>query len=104
MEVEIPPVQTHHVATEINGFNSSVSNEMWLTIGDETNEIRVKMDIQPDTNPNDIFDSIGKVIQWRNVYVLTPKLVVCNSLAPVASSYIISPPNTEHLLQAFQTA
>jgi hypothetical protein len=104
MEVEIPTVQTRHVATEITDFNSSVSNEMLLTIGDETNEILVKMDIQPETNPTVIFDSIGKVIQWRNVYVLTQKIVVCNSLAPVASSYIISPPNTEHLLQAFKTA
>jgi hypothetical protein len=104
MEVEIPTVQTRQVASEINDFKSSVSNEMWLTIGDETSEIVVKMDIQPETNPTDIFDSVGKVIQWRNAYVLTQKVVVCNSLASIASSYVISPPNTEHLLQAFKTA
>lgn len=104
MGVEIPTVQTRQVASEINDFNSSVSNEMWLTIGDETSEIVVKMDIQPETNPTDICDGIGKVIQWRNAYVLTQKIVVCNSLASIASSYVISPPNTEHLLQAFKTA
>jgi hypothetical protein len=104
MEVEIPSMQTRHVATEMTNFSPSVGNELWLTIGDETNEIRVKMEIHPGTNFTDIFDRVGKVIQWRNVYALTPKIVVCNSLAPIASSYTISPSNTEHLLQAFKSA
>ncbi len=40
MECEIPTSQT---------------NEVWLTIGDETSDVTVKMAIRPDSNPSDIF-------------------------------------------------
>jgi len=73
LEVELQRLDTSRSHPEINDFKSSVSNGMWLTIGDETSEMVVKMDIQPETDPADVFDSVGKVIQWRNAYVFDPE-------------------------------
>lgn len=86
MECFDPTIETRQVSTPITNFNSSISNEMWLTIGAQTNEITVKMVIRPQSDPSYILDSVGKVIQWKNFYVLTSKIVVYDSMAPIVAA------------------
>jgi hypothetical protein len=79
-------------------------DEIWMVVGDESRDITVKVVALPGFNRSALLESFGKVVLFKHVYVLNDKFLFYDDMASISSSYIVSPPNTDQLLEHFKSS
>jgi hypothetical protein len=96
-------VSFHGFVVEL--VNQSLApDEIWLMIGDENKEVMCKFVAPAGFNRSLLIESIGKTILLKHVYVLNATSVFYDEGSSIASSFEVSPANSEHLLVAFKAA
>ena len=80
------------------------ADDFWLKVSDENHELIVKFVCSPEFNKSPLSEAVGKVVQFKHVYIVNKDSVFFDELSSIPSSFKVSPPNTEHLLECFTVA
>ncbi len=80
---------------------TDTADEVWMVVGDESRDITVKVVAPHGFNREPLLDSVGKVMLFKHIYVLNNKFAFFDDMGSIPSSYTLSPPDSEHLLQHF---
>lgn len=74
-----------------------------MLIGDEGRETTVKI-VAPDSfDRSPLINAVGHTILFKHVYVLTASSVFFDDMSSIPSSYVLDPPDAEHLLIHFKS-
>ena len=74
-----------------------------MLIGDEGRETTVKI-VAPDSfDRSPLINAVGHTILFKHVYVLTASSVFFDDMSSIPSSYVLDPPDAEHLLLHFKS-
>ena len=82
-------------------YSNDTPDELWLVVGDESRDITVKVVAPLSFNRAPLLESVGMVVLFKHIYVLNDKFAFFDDMASIASSYVLSPPDSDHLLQHF---
>jgi hypothetical protein len=91
-----------------NGFLSEIitpvpqADDFWMNVADDTREIIVKIVCSAAFDKATFIEAVGKTIMFKHVYVVNKDAVFYDEMASIPSSFKISPPDSEHLLQHFK--
>jgi hypothetical protein len=73
-----------------------------MNIADDSREIIVKVVCSATFDKTSLIEAVGKTILFRHVYVVNKDAVFYDEMASIPSSFTISPPNSDHLLEHFK--
>jgi hypothetical protein len=76
---------------------------LWLLIGDDSRETTVRIVAPESFDRSPLIDSVGHTILFKHVYVLTASSVFFDEMSSIPSSYVLDPPDAEHLLLHFKS-
>ncbi len=75
-----------------------------MNISDDTRDITVKVVCSATFDKSLFVQAVGKTIMFKHVYVVSKEAVFYDEMASIPSSFIVSPPNSDHLLEHFKQA
>jgi hypothetical protein len=90
-----------------NGFVTEIvsqvpqADDFWLNVSDTHHEIIVKLVCSPSFDKSILTQAVGQVVQFKHVYIVNKDSVFFDEMSSIPSSFIISPPSTQHLLDSF---
>jgi hypothetical protein len=73
-----------------------------MNIADDSREIIVKVVCSATFDKATFIEAVGKTIMFKHVYVVNKDAVFYDEMASIPSSFTISPPNSDHLLEHFK--
>ena len=78
------------------------ADDFWLKVSDTNHEVTVKLVCSPSFDKSMWLQTVGQVVQFKHVYVVNKESVFFDEMSSIPSSFMLSPPNTAHLLDAFK--
>ncbi len=98
------------VQVSFNGFVTEIvsqvpqADDFWLKVSDTNHEMTVKLVCSSSFDKSVLTEAVGQVVQFKHVYIVNKDSVFFDEMSSIPSSFVISPPNTEHLLESFKIA
>ena len=78
------------------------ADDFWMNVADDSREIIVKVVCSASFDKATLIEAVGKTILFKHVYVVSKDAVFYDEMASIPSSFKISPPNSDHLLEYFK--
>jgi hypothetical protein len=80
------------------------ADDFWLNVSDTHHEITVKFVCSPSFDKSSLTQAVGHVVQFKHVYIVNKDSVFFDEMSSIPSSFSVSPPDTQHLLDSFKLA
>jgi hypothetical protein len=78
------------------------ADDFWLNVSDTHHEITVKFVCSASLDKASLTLTVGQVVQFKHVYIVNRESVFFDDMSSIPSSFMVSPPNTQHLLDSFK--
>ena len=78
------------------------ADDFWMNISDDSRDITVKVVCSASFDRSLFVQAVGKTIMFKHVYVVSKDAVFFDEMASIPSSFTVSPPNYDHLLEHFK--